>query len=136
MMAMPNLACYKCIDGHPQNTINGIKTIAPCIGPPECVAHQFAGVTIPSQEMIDIICTGLCTDECSVTDMQVINEKRTFFNCPAPAPAPAADCTTPTTPTPTPAGPAPAPAAASAVSTGVVIGQTVAAMVLAVVHAW
>eukprot|EP01050_Picozoa_sp_SAG11_P032352 SAG11_NODE_10482_length_828_cov_2.164609_1_plen_119_part_10 len=81
-MAMPNLACYKCIMNHPSDQ----DVIAPCIGPPECVAHQFAGIELGSQAMIDMICTGLRTSLCDDVAMGVINEKREFFNCSTPTP--------------------------------------------------
>ena len=74
MMAMPNLACYQCITANNNN-------IAPCIGPPACVAATFTaeimGGGMPG--IIDTICTGLCTDTCSDNDNMVIAEKQALM---------------------------------------------------------
>ena len=74
MMAMPNLACYQCITANNNN-------IAPCIGPPACVADTFTpaimGGGMPG--IIDTICTGLCTETCSANDNMVIAEKQALM---------------------------------------------------------
>ena len=69
MMAMPNLACYQCI------TANG-NNIAPCIGWPACVADTFTAEIMGGgmDGIVDTVCTGLCTDDCSATDILVIEE--------------------------------------------------------------
>eukprot|EP01043_Picozoa_sp_COSAG02_P032092 COSAG02_NODE_2128_length_9740_cov_20.436833_6_plen_177_part_00 len=124
MMAIPNMACYQCITGNNNN-------IAPCIGPPACVADTFTPEIMggPMSTIIDTICQGLCTDSCSANDIMVIEEKQDLMGggcttrgtpvastCPPPPPAPTppppppAPTPTPATPAPTPATPAPTPA--------------------------
>eukprot|EP01043_Picozoa_sp_COSAG02_P057611 COSAG02_NODE_7023_length_3223_cov_2.505762_4_plen_126_part_01 len=118
MMAMPNLACYQCITANNNN-------IAPCIGPPACVADTFTpaimGGGMPG--IIDTICTGLCTETCSANDNMVIAEKQALMGggcdsrgtpvastCPPPpAPVPEDPAPAPEDPAPAPEDPAPAP---------------------------
>ena len=103
MMAMPNLACYQCITANNNN-------IAPCIGPPACVAAAFTpeimGGGMPG--IIDTICTGLCTDTCSDNDNMVIAEKQALMGggCDARGTPVASTC--PTEPTAEPAATEPA----------------------------
>eukprot|EP01043_Picozoa_sp_COSAG02_P032093 COSAG02_NODE_2128_length_9740_cov_20.436833_7_plen_247_part_00 len=71
--------------------------ISRCIGPPECVAHQFTySVMISPAKTVNMICAGLRTTLCDDLSMNVINEKRAFFagnaNCPAPPPPPSWPC--------------------------------------------
>ena len=84
-------ACKACI------TAQG--DISPCIGPPECVAHQFTySVMASPAKTVNMICAGLRTALCDDLSLSVINEKREFFraannpNCPAPPPPPTWPC--------------------------------------------
>jgi hypothetical protein len=99
MMAMPNLACYQCITANNNN-------IAPCIGPPACVAATFTpeimGGGMPG--IIDTICTGLCQDTCSDNDNMVIAEKQALMGggCDARGTPVASTCPPPPPPPPPP----------------------------------
>ena len=111
MMAMPNLACYQCITANNNN-------IAPCIGPPACVAATFTpeimGGGMPG--IIDTICTGLCQDTCSDNDNMVIAEKQALMGggCDARGTPVASACSTEPAATEPAATPAPTPATAPA----------------------
>ena len=114
MMAMPNLACYQCITANNNN-------IAPCIGPPACVAAAFTpeimGGGMPG--IIDTICTGLCTDTCSDNDNMVIAEKQALMGggCDARGTPVASTCPTEPTAEPAATEPAAEPAATEPAAT-------------------
>ena len=85
-------ACKTCVAG-----ATGGPDISPCIGPPECVAHQFTPSVMASQDtIVNMICTGLRTSLCDAMSMNIINEKKAFFagnpNCPAPSGPPSFGC--------------------------------------------
>ena len=70
-----------------QTCVTDRGDISPCIGPPECVAHQFTPSVMASPARItSTICAGLRTTLCDDLSMNVINEKKAFFSCPAPTP--------------------------------------------------
>ena len=93
---MPDTAsagCQACVT----DPARGNGNLAKCIGPPECVAHQFTfSVMVSPAKTINMICAGLRTTLCDELSMNVINGKRAFFasnpNCPAPPPPPSWPC--------------------------------------------
>ena len=115
MMAIPTMACYRCI------TANDNK-IAKCIGAPACVAATFTSEIMGAgmATIVNTVCQGLCTASCSPSDISVIEEKQAVLDggctargtpvastCPPPPPPPPTP--PPPTPTPPPATPAPSP---------------------------
>ena len=76
---MPDTAsagCQACVT----DPARGNGNLAKCIGPPECVAHQFTfSVMVSPAKTINMICAGLRTTLCDELSMNVINGKRAFF---------------------------------------------------------